>query len=319
MKQTDVATARIPIAADPMLGDVLVRELTMPLSLSIRAFPWDAQPPERGKKVGNWLHRHYVLGKRDVYARLHHRYVLFDDLDEETWQLVGPTRSLRSALQRTEVVKAGHLDEPALLATVNAPLWDVAQRCARLTSLRRARERAGTYDVAGLLPAQTVQQTGEVLAEARSALDSPMGDLEELARHVVDADDHYRAWKALQELAGRSDDFVDLAVADAADRHQAAAWGGHFAQPAPLRRRSQPPSAPPVHSFRITGSRSPTETASDLHSLPEKGVEPPRRSTCAPFPTRTSWSARRSAGKPPLQAATPRPASRKSSMSATAR
>ncbi|MFI7405974.1 hypothetical protein ACIBW9_36840 [Streptomyces sp. NPDC049541] len=162
MKQTDVATARIPIAADPMLGDVLVRELTMPLSRSIGAFPWDAQPRERGKKVGNWLHRHYVLGKRDVYARLHHRYVLFDDLDEETWRLVGRTRSMRSALQRTEVVKAGLLDEPALLAAVNATLWDVAQRCARLTSLRRARERAGAYDLGGLLPAQAVQQTGQV-------------------------------------------------------------------------------------------------------------------------------------------------------------
>ncbi|MFI7405975.1 hypothetical protein ACIBW9_36845 [Streptomyces sp. NPDC049541] len=46
---------------------------------------------------------------------------------------------------------------------------------------------------------------------------------------MIDADDHYRAWKALQELAGRSDDFVDLAVADAADPHHAAAWGVHFA------------------------------------------------------------------------------------------
>ncbi|GAA5077041.1 hypothetical protein GCM10023336_67500 [Streptomyces similanensis] len=37
------------------------------------------------------------------------------------------------------------------------------------------------------------------------------------------------------------------------------------------------------------------------------------------LPYATAWSARRSAGKPPLQAATPRPASRKSSMSARAR
>ncbi|MFI1769521.1 hypothetical protein ACH41H_47040 [Streptomyces sp. NPDC020800] len=230
MKKTDVVTARIPIAADPILGSVLVRELTTPLSLSVGAFPWDAEPSGRGKKVGNWLHRHYALGKRDVYARLHHRYVLFDDLDEETWRLVGRARALRSALQRAEVVKAGHLNEAALLATVSATLWDVAQRCARLTSLRRARERAGAYDTGGLLPAQTMQQTGEVLAEARAALDSPMGNLEELARHVLEVDDHYRAWKALQELACRSDDFTDLAVADAADPHHALAWGGHFAQ-----------------------------------------------------------------------------------------
>lgn len=230
MKKTDVVTARIPITADPMLGSVLVRELTTPFPLSIGAFPWDAEPSERGKKVGNWLHRHFVLGKRGVYARLHHRYVLFDDLDEETWRLVSRARALRSALQRAEVVKAGHLDEPALLATVNATLWDVAQRCARLTSLRRARERANAFDTGGLLPAQTVQQTGKVLAEARAALDSPMDNLEELARHALEVDDHYRAWKALQELAGRSDDFVDLAVADAADPHHAAAWGSHFAQ-----------------------------------------------------------------------------------------
>ncbi|MGW7258664.1 hypothetical protein [Streptomyces sp. NPDC054834] len=57
-----------------------------------------------------------------------------------------------------------------------------------------------------------------------------MGDPEDLARHVVEADDYYRAWKALQELVGRSDDFVDLAVTDTADPHHAAAWGGHFAQ-----------------------------------------------------------------------------------------
>jgi hypothetical protein len=141
MKKTAAVSARIPIIADPTLGSALVPELTTPLSLSIGAFPWDAEPPGRGKRVGNWLHRHYVLGKRDVYARLHHRYVLFDDLDEETWRLVGRARALRSALQKAEVVKAGHLDESALLATVNATLWDVAQRCARLTSLRRARTR----------------------------------------------------------------------------------------------------------------------------------------------------------------------------------
>ncbi|WP_261717205.1 hypothetical protein [Streptomyces sp. FZ201] len=65
MKKSDVVTARIPIAADPMLGSALVRELTTPFSLSIGAFPWDAELFGRGKKVGNWLHRHYVLGKRD--------------------------------------------------------------------------------------------------------------------------------------------------------------------------------------------------------------------------------------------------------------
>ncbi|MGI3225014.1 hypothetical protein ACRJ4B_14920 [Streptomyces sp. GTA36] len=230
MKRTEPVTARIPIAADPILGAVLVQELTVPLSRSIGAFPWDAEPPGRGRKVGNWFHRHVVLGKQDLYSRLHHRYVLFDDLDEETWRLVGRTRSLGSALQRAEVVKAGHLDELALLATANSTLWDVAHRCARLTSLRRARERAGAYDVGGLLPAQTVQQTGDVLTEARAALDHPMRDLEDLALHVLEADDHYRAWKALQELAGRGDDFVDLAVAGAADPHRAAAWGSHFAQ-----------------------------------------------------------------------------------------
>ncbi|MGW2291223.1 hypothetical protein [Streptomyces phaeochromogenes] len=57
-----------------------------------------------------------------------------------------------------------------------------------------------------------------------------MRGLEDLALHVLEADDHYRAWKALQELAGRGDDFVDLAVAGAADPHRAAAWGSHFAQ-----------------------------------------------------------------------------------------
>jgi hypothetical protein len=75
-----------------------------------------------------------------------------------------------------------------------------------------------------------VQQTGKVLAEARAALDSLMGNLEELARHALEVDDRYRAWKALQELADRSDDFIDLAVADAVDPHHAAAWGSHFAQ-----------------------------------------------------------------------------------------
>ncbi|WP_409474625.1 hypothetical protein [Streptomyces sp. HC307] len=62
MKRTQTVTARIPIAADPMLGSVLVREPTMPSSLSMGAFPWDAEPPARRKKVGNWLHRHYVPG-----------------------------------------------------------------------------------------------------------------------------------------------------------------------------------------------------------------------------------------------------------------
>jgi hypothetical protein len=214
MKKTDLVTARIPLAADPMLGSALVRELTTPFSLSIGAFPWDAEPSGRGKKVGNWLHRHCVLGKRDIYARLHHRYVLLDDLDEETWRLVGRARALRSALQRAEVVKAGHLDEPALVATVHGQRHAVGcgpavmgirdfkepyQRCARLTSLRRARERADAYDPGGLLPAQTVQQTGKVLAGARAALDSPMGDLEELARLALEVDDRYRAWKALKE------------------------------------------------------------------------------------------------------------------------
>jgi hypothetical protein len=151
MKRTEAVTARIPIAADLILGSALVRELTTPLSLSIGAFPWDAEPSGRGKEVGNWLHRHYVVGKWDVYARLHHRYVLFDDLDEETWRLVGRTISLRSALQRAEVVKAGHLDEPAPLATANATLWDVAQGCARLSSLRRARERAGRHAAHGVM------------------------------------------------------------------------------------------------------------------------------------------------------------------------
>ncbi|WP_405969033.1 hypothetical protein OG496_00455 [Streptomyces sp. NBC_00988] len=230
MKRTDTVTARIPIAADPMLGPGLVWELTAPLSLSTGAFPWDAEPAGRGKRVGNWLHRRFVLGRQGIYARLHHHYVIFDDLDHETWPLVGRATSLRAALQKAEVVKAGHLDEPALLATLNATLWDVAQRCARLTSLRRARQRADAYDTGGLLPAQTVRQTSEVLAKARAALDSPMDNLEELAWHVLEADDHYRAWKALQELSGRSDDFADLAVAEAVDPHHAAAWGGHFAQ-----------------------------------------------------------------------------------------
>jgi hypothetical protein len=55
---------------------------------------------------------------------------------------------------------------------------------------------------------------------------------EELAGHALEVDDRYRAWKALQELAGRSDDFVDLAVADEVDPHHTAARGSHFAQPA---------------------------------------------------------------------------------------
>lgn len=91
--------------------------------------------------------------------------MLSDDLDEETWHLVGRARSLRSALQQAAVVKAGHLDELTLLATANATLWDVAHRCARLTGLLRARERAGAYDVGGLLPAQTVQQTDDALTK----------------------------------------------------------------------------------------------------------------------------------------------------------
>ncbi|MFF4402759.1 hypothetical protein [Streptomyces sp. NPDC001480] len=136
---------------------------------------------------------------------------------------------------RADFAKAVHLDEPALLATVDATLWHVAQRCARLASLRRARERAGAYGVRGLLPAQTVQQTGEVLAEARAALDTPMGHLEDLARHLLEADDHYRAWKALQEVGGRGEDFVDLAVADAADPHHAAAWVVTSRRPVPPR------------------------------------------------------------------------------------
>ncbi|WP_405576180.1 hypothetical protein [Streptomyces sp. NBC_01092] len=231
MKRTETVTARIPIAADPMLGAALVRELTQPFfSLSTGAFPWDAEPPGRGKKVGNWFHRHYILGQQDVYARLHRRYVLFDDLDEDTWQLVGTARALHAALRRVDVVKAGHLDEPALLATANATLWDVAQRCARLTSLRRAREHAGSYDVGGVLPAQAIKQTSQVLANARAALDRPMDNLEELAGHVLEADDHYRAWRALQELVGRCDNFADLAVAYAADAHHGAAWCGHYAQ-----------------------------------------------------------------------------------------
>jgi hypothetical protein len=230
MKKTGTAAARVPPAADPILGPGLVWELTAPLSLSTGALPWDAEPAARGRRVGNWLHRRLVLGRQGIYARLHHHYVIFDDLDHETWPLVGRATSLRTALQRAEVVKAGHLDEPALLATLNATLWDVAQRRARLTSLRRARKRADAYDTGDLLPAQTVRQTDEVLASARAALDSPMDNLENLAWHVLEADDHYRAWKALQELSGRSDDFADLAVADAVDPHHAAAWGGHFTQ-----------------------------------------------------------------------------------------
>ncbi|MFE6946689.1 hypothetical protein [Streptomyces chartreusis] len=231
MKTTETVIARIPVAADPMLGAVLVRELTQPLfPPPTGAYPWDVEPPGRGKKVGNWFHRHYILGKRDVYARLHRRYVLFDDLDEDTWPLVGQTRGLRSALTRIAAVKASHLDERALLATANITLWDVAQRCAQLTSLRRSLERAGAYDVGGLLPPQTAKQMRQVLAEARAALDRLVGNLEEFARHVLEVDDHYRAWKALQELAGRSDDFTDLAVADAADAHHGAAWGSHFGQ-----------------------------------------------------------------------------------------
>nr|WP_163016906.1 hypothetical protein [Streptomyces chartreusis] len=231
MKRTRAATERIPIVADPMLGAALVRELTQPfVSLSDGAFPWDAEPPGRGKRVGNGFHRHYILGQQDVYARLHHRYVLFDDLDEDTWQLVGTAKALHTALRGAEVVKAGHLDEPALLATVTATVWDVAQRCARLTSLRRACEHADSYDAGGFLPAQAAKQANQVLADARAALDRPMANLEELSGHVLEADGHYRAWKALQELAGRSDDFADLAAADAADAHDGAAWGSHYTQ-----------------------------------------------------------------------------------------
>ncbi|MGW7715554.1 hypothetical protein ACWGKK_14725 [Streptomyces chartreusis] len=99
----------------------------------------------------------------------------------------------------------------------------LAQRCARLTSLRRACEHAGSYDAGGFLPAQAVKQANQVLADARATLDRPMDNLEELSGHVLEADGHYRAWKALQELAGRSDDFADLAAADAADAQSR--WG----------------------------------------------------------------------------------------------
>ncbi|MFJ7098896.1 hypothetical protein ACIQWL_53945 [Streptomyces mirabilis] len=99
---------------------------------------------------------------------------LFDDL------AVGRTISLRSALQGAEVVKAGHLDEPAPLATVNATLWDVAQRCARLSSLRRARERAGRHAAHGVM-SRSCGFPGSRCAEAVTG----MGGREEVARQVM--------------------------------------------------------------------------------------------------------------------------------------
>lgn len=93
---------------------------------------------------------------------------------------------------RLEYTSVSHSLNPQ----TNPPCWPRSTpRCGMWPSVApglpacAARERADAYDTGGLLPAQTVQQTGKVLAKARAALDSPMGNLDELARHTLEVDD----------------------------------------------------------------------------------------------------------------------------------
>ncbi|MFJ8390560.1 hypothetical protein ACIQ9Q_39925 [Streptomyces sp. NPDC094438] len=221
------------VEVDPSLGPEVGWEIARALHrMDPRYWTWDRIQPNRGKHVGGWLHRRLVLIGRDLLERLHHRYTLVEDFDDLTWPLVERSSQTRRALMTTPAVGDPHLgiDGARLGMELDEVAWSIAQRAARLTSLRRTRDASVSRDKTGLLPTETVTEVDSQLQDALTGIKALLDELEVLARHIRDVDDRYQAWLGLQQLTGRHEDFLELAASDAADHHLPQAWGGHYQQ-----------------------------------------------------------------------------------------
>jgi hypothetical protein len=80
------------------------------------------------------------------------------------------------------------------------------------------------------MPEQVLLDVDRQLDAANQTIKAQFAPLNTLARHVLDLDNHHRAWTALQQLADHEEDFLTLAAADAADHHQETVWGSHYTQ-----------------------------------------------------------------------------------------
>jgi hypothetical protein len=159
-------------------------------------------------------------------ARRHHgRYLLPADFDPPYLALMERAQAATREVLRSEVNAAGLLDDIANRVTLPRQEWEIAETLAEMTRLGRERRQVREGEMTSRIAAVLASQE-EAVRVAADSLAERVAVVEDYALRTMAADDAYREWRTLQELADTGDDYRELLVRTVRDRLASEEVGG---------------------------------------------------------------------------------------------
>ncbi|GAA3261484.1 hypothetical protein [Nonomuraea helvata] len=157
--------------------------------------------------------------EREVYEQLRWyegRYVLVDDLDESSAQLLSRAQRAIAAVTESRVNAEGLLDDVRNAVMLPAQEWEIARLLAKLSALRAKHRETVSKGVTPEVEA-VAEPLARALDSSEEAVLARVEALERYAANVADAERAYLAHHQIEELRGRVHQYEELVAETGAD------------------------------------------------------------------------------------------------------